>query len=174
MEKIPKTVFHGTHEKFDSEEAKPKRQVRTRTNESGVEEVIFDEESFHATLHRWVALAYTEKSKPIEGYDFKAEYAMAVSLYEDNKKLAIIGVESLEHSLEVLYGEGGYVYHFEEDKFIHKEGLGELEIITHDPALPIEVERVDDPVAQMKDLGVSFEFIDVSLPENAHFRDSED
>ena len=166
MEKIPGKVFHGSHEEFDGKKALPKRQIR----ENAEGEVIFDEKSFHATPYKWVALAYTEKRVPIEKDGIKGEYSMAVDLYGEEKKVLIIGVDSLEESLEKLYGLGGYLYHFDDGNFVYKEGLGNLEVVTNDPEHPVEVERIDDPVAEMKELGVEFEFADISLEENSQFR----
>ncbi len=168
---MEKYVYHGSHEEFDSDEAKPKRNVRSRENESGEEEIIFDQESFHATPHKWIALAYTYKSIPHEIEGRIAHYGMGVSLYENNKKVEIFGFDSLEESLQKLYGEGGYVYHFDKDKFLYKEGLGDLEVIAEEPTKPITVEKVDDPVAEMKKLGVTFHFTDLDLPENEELRD---
>src|SRR3989338_2478701 len=56
-------VFHGSPKIFDAETANPR--LNERINENG--EVIFSEESFHATPHEWIALAYTYTPKPIEG-----------------------------------------------------------------------------------------------------------
>ncbi len=170
MEKIPNRVFHGTCEKFDAEEARPSRQVRTQENEEGVTVVVFDEESFHATRERWIALAYTDNPRPIKKEGFKGSYGMGVSLYDNNKSVLIIGVDSLEASLQVLYGEGGYLYQFDDNTFVYKEGLGNLEVVSNEPTKPIEIERIDNPVEEMKRLGVTFEFKDISLPENAEYR----
>ncbi|MCA9357538.1 hypothetical protein H6784_04660 [Candidatus Nomurabacteria bacterium] len=95
---------------------------------------------------------------------------MSVNLYEDNKKIKIIGIDSLEDSLKVIYGEGGYLYHFDDETFVYKEGLGDMEVVSNVPTKPIEMERIDDPVEEMRNLGVTFEFIDISLPENSRYR----
>lgn len=172
MENIEdKCVYHGSPREFDSEQATPKRNIRRRWNkENETYDVIFDQESFHATPHKWIALAYTYKSAPYEIGGKTAHYNMGVSLYKDTKEVDILGFNSLEESLKVLYGEGGYLYHFDKDKFLYKEGLGELEVIAEEPTKPITVERVDDPVAEMKKLGVTFKFIDLALPENEERR----
>lgn len=96
-----------------------------------------------------------------------AHYNMGVSLYEHNKEVNIYGFNSLEQSLQALYGEGGYLYHFDKDKFLYKEGLGNLEVIIEEPTKPVQVEKIDDPVLEMKKLGVNFKFIDLALSENA-------
>jgi hypothetical protein len=171
MKTIPNSfVYHGSPREFDSELATPKRQVRQRMNNEGKYEVIFDEKSFHATPHKWIALAYTNTTKTYEIEGKKARYIMGVSLYENNKEIEIYGFESLEKSLEALYGDGGYIYHFDKDKFIYKEGLGNLEVIVQEPTKPISVERVDNPVEEMKKLGVTFHFTDLGLPENHIYR----
>ena len=162
-------VYHGAPQEFDSDRAIPRRSIRTRVVE-GKQEVIFDEEAFHATPYKWIALsyAYTPTEREIEGET--AHYYASVGLYEDTKTVVIFGFDSLEESLKVLYGNGGYVYHFDKDKFIYKEGLGNLEVVVNEPTKPVTVERVDDPVEEMKKLGVTFEFVDLSLPENEKHR----
>lgn len=166
-----KCVYHGSSEEFDSEYAIPRPNRRTRLNkETGEQEVIFDQESFHATPHKWIALAYTYKSVPLEIDGQKTNYNMGVSLYENIKKIAVIGVISLEDSLEKLYGKGGYLYHFNKDKFLYKEGLGPLEVIIEEPTKPILVEKIDDPVSEMEKEGVTFTFIDLALSENKGLR----
>lgn len=129
-------------------------------------EVIFSEESFHATPHKWIALAYTYTPAKIEALP-NVYYSMGVDLYSDNKEVAIFGIGSLEESLEHLYGQGGYLYHFHNGDFVYKEGLGSQEVIVTSPTTPLEMERIDNPVQQLQELGVTFTFIDLSLPENA-------
>ncbi len=160
-------VYHGSPTEFDSEHAKPKRNIRSKwNNETKEYDVTFDQESFHATPHKWIALAYTYTSVPrlIDGKP--AHYNMGVSLYDNTHEVIVQGFDSLEESLKVLYGGGGYLYHFDKDKFLYKEGLGNLEVIAEEPTLPITIERIDDPVDEMKKLGVTFTFIDLALPEN--------
>jgi hypothetical protein len=170
MEKIPNKVFHGSPEKFSSEEAVPSRQIRTEENEEGIEVVIFDEESFHATPEKWIALAYTDKPSDIDRDGIKGKYSMAVSLYDNNKTVLIIGIGSLEESLQALYGEGGYLYHFDDETFVYKEGLGNLEVVSNETTRPLEIERIDNPAEEMINEGVKFEFVDISLPENSKYR----
>ena len=159
-------VYHGSHKELDSAHAIPKRNIRSRTNERGEEEVIFDQESFHATPYKWIALAYTYHAVPYEINGKTAQHGMGVNLYQNTKTVAIFGFVSLDESLQQMYGDGGYVYHFGKDKFIYKEGLGNLEVIATEPTKPITVERIDNPVEEMRRLGVNFEFIDLGLPEN--------
>ncbi len=162
-----KDVYHGSPREIEGELAIPKRNIRKKWNrETESFDVIFDQESFHATPHKWIALAYTYKSIPYEINGKTAHYNMGVSLYDDTKEVAILGFNSLEDSLTKLYDQGGYVYHFDKDKFLYKEGLGNREVIAEDPIKPLEVERFDDPVEEMKKLGVTFNFIDLALPEN--------
>lgn len=160
-------VYHGSPREFDSDKAIPKRNIRNRWNkETGSHQVIFDQESFHATPHKWIALAYTYRSAPFEIGGKTAHYNMGVSLYDNTTEVVIYGFHSLEDSLNVLYGDGGYLYHFDKDKFIYKEGLGNREVIAEEPTKPITVERIDNPVAEMKKLGVNFSFVDLALQEN--------
>ena len=163
-------VFHGSPKEFDQELAIPKRNIRSRLDENGERKTIFDENSFHATPHRWIALAYTYSGKPHEIDGKISHYNMGVSLYDNNNEVAIYGFNSSEESLKELYGDGGYLYHFDKNNFIYKEGLGNLEVITNDPTMPLIVERVENPVLEMKKLGVTFTFIDLALPENESYR----
>jgi hypothetical protein len=162
-----KFVYHGSPREFDSEYANPKRSIRQRWNkETEAYDIIFDQEAFHATPHRWIALAYTYKSAPFEIDGKTAHYSMGVSLYQNTKDVGIFGFNSLEESLKVMYGDGGYLYYFDKGAFLHKEGLGNLEVVAEKPIKPVTIERVDDPVAEMKKLGVTFNFFDLALPEN--------
>ncbi len=172
MENIPNDlVYHGSGKKFDSELATPRRNIRGKKNENtGEHEVTFDQISFHATPYKWIALAYTYDPKVYELNGKKIHYNMGVSLYDNNKEVMIYGFESLEKSLEKLYGDGGYIYHFDKDKFYYTEGLGNLEVITNDPTKPDLIEKIDSPLEEMKKMGIKFEFTDLSLPENEKFR----
>ena len=163
-------VYHGSSQEFDSEVAKPKKNIRIKVDSKGNEEVIFDEESFHATPERWITLAYTDLKNFFEIDGRKIAYSMGVNLYENNREVIIFGCNSLEASLKVLYGDGGYLYHFDRNKFLYKEGLGSMEVVVNEPADPVVIERVDDPVAEMRKLGVEFVFVDLSLPENENKR----
>ena len=107
---------------------------------------------------------------PIEREGVRGKYGMGVSLYDNNKSVMIVGVDSLEQSLNVLYGEGGYLYHFNNETFVYKEGLGDLEVVSNEPTKPIEIERIDNPVEEMLKLGVTFEFVDISLEQNSKYR----
>ena len=171
MEDFPdKFVYHGSHKEFEPPVV-PRRNIRSKINESGDEEVIFDEVSFHATPYRWIALAYTYNNKKICEIDGKdVYYNMGVDLYEHNNELGIYGIGSLEQSLEQLYGDGGYLYHFDKDKFYYKEGLGNLEVIIQESVDPITVEKVDNPIDELKKAEVKFKFIDLALPENEKYR----
>jgi len=154
-----KFVYHGSPREFDGDTAEPRPNLRI--NEQGT--VVFDEESFHATPNKWIALAYTYKPQPIpnlEGED--AYYSMGVNLDSDDKEVAIFGVGSLEESLAKLYSEGGFIYSFDDQSFFFKEGLGNQEVITKSPTKPLHTEKVEDPVGEMVRLGVTFKFFDVS------------
>jgi len=163
-----KFVYHGSKELFET--VIPKRQVRSRVDKEGNVKVIFDDISFHATPYKWIGLAYTYDPKRYEIDGKIAHYNMGVSLYEHTEELEIFGFESLEKSLERLYGDGGYLFMFEKEKFFHTEGLGDLEVITKDPLRPVRVDRIDDPVAELKQLGVKFKYIDLALSENEKWR----
>ncbi len=163
-----KYVYHGSQESFDS--VIPKRQVRSRLQKDGTQKVVFDDISFHATPYKWIALAYTYDPKRYEIDGKTAHYNMGVSLYNHTEELDIFGVNSLEESLQKMYEDGGYLLSFEKEKFFHTEGLGNLEVITKDNLVPHTIERIDDPVSELKKLGIKFNFIDVALPENQKHR----
>jgi len=155
-------VYHGSHEIFDV--VAPKKQVRIRDGKE-----IFNEISFHATPYKWIALAYTCIQKPISLNGKKTNYMMGVSLYNHALKVDIFGIESLERSLEEMYGQGGYLYVFDKKDFYHTEGLGNLEVITKDPIKPIRVDKIDNPIEEMKKERVKFNFIDLTLAKNAEY-----
>lgn len=161
-----KLVFHGSPREFDDKTANPR--LNQRFNHAG--EVIFNEESFHATPHKWIALAYTYAPKPIESLGEDVFYGMGVDLHSDEKVVTILGIGSLAESLDQLYGSGGYVYHFDNGDFIYKEGLGTNEVIATSPTTPLRAERIDNPVKALQELGATFRYIDLSLPENAVYR----
>ncbi len=159
MLNMSEKVFHGSPREFDAKTANPR--LNERINEKG--EIIFNEESFHATPHEWIALAYTYIPKPIEGLTGEdAFYSMGINLYSDEKIVVVIGIGSLEESLAHLYGQGGYLYHFDNGDFVYKEGLGSQEVIATSPTIPLHMEKVEDPVKRMVELGVTFKFLDQS------------
>jgi hypothetical protein len=163
-------VYHGSNKELDSDFAIPKRQRRYKLNENNKNTLIFDEESFHATPHKHIALAYMYKAKSLVVEGKVIHYNMGISLYEDSKRIDIFGINSLEESLEQMYGEGGYLYYFNKDEFIHKEGLGNLEVISLRPVKPMKIERIENPVEEMKTFGITFRFLDLALPKYEKFR----
>ena len=163
-----KYVYHGSPTLF--EKAIPKRQLRSQNDKNGKLKVIFDEISFHATPYKWIALAYTYTSKPHKIRTRNAHYNMGVSLYENQEELGIYGFGSLEESLEKLYGDGGYLFTFKKEDFITMEGLGNLEVITTHEIVPYKTEWIENPLCELKKLGIKFTFIDLGKPENKHWR----
>lgn len=85
---------------------------------------------------------------------------------EYKEEIEIYGVVSLEKSLEILFGQGGYLFTFDSKDFSYQEGLGELERISKKEVKPISIERISDPVGELKKLGITFVFKDLLLPEN--------
>lgn len=154
-----KYVYHGSKELFES--VIPKRQIRSQLQKDGTRKVIFDDISFHATPYKWIALAYMYDLKPFKIGEKTTHYNMGVSLYNNTEELEIFGSNSLEESLKEMYGAGGYLFVFEKDKFFHVEGLGDLEVITKESLTPYKVEKIKDPVAELKQLGIKFNFIDL-------------
>jgi hypothetical protein len=164
-----KYVYHGSKEIFDI--AVPKRQRRAKITKSGAIKTFYDDISFHATPYRWISIVYTDDQSPYEIFDGRGvHYNRGVDLYKYKEEVEIYGFYSLENSLEKLYGKGGYVFTFEKDKFSHVKGLGNFEMITKDSIKPLRIERVDDPVSELKKLGISFKFINLADGENEKFR----
>lgn len=152
-----KYVYHGSVDWFET--AIPRRNLRSR-EVAGKREVIFDDISFHATPERWIALAYISKRR---NHQEKENYhSFGVDLYEDKQQVALYGYESLEKSLAALFGDGGYLYKFDKNKFFHTAGLGNLEVITKEIIKPLEVEKIADPVRELENLGIKFTFFDLN------------
>jgi len=160
-------VYHGSHEFFET--AVPKRQIRKSLNPDPQGEkfiVVFDDISFHATPYRWIALNYTCQCQNVLYQGKEYWHCTGVDLKKYDEFINVYGVESLEKSLEVLFGQGGYVYTFDKKDFVYQEGLGINEVIAKSPVKPISVERIDDPVGEIMKLGIPFVFKDLTLPEN--------
>lgn len=163
-----KYVFHGSHEFFAR--VAPKQQRRSRRDQRGEEVVIFDDLSFHATPYRWIAMAYMNSQTPFILDGKNAHYSFGVGLYEYKEIIVVYGIHSLEQSLRALYGNGGYLYSFKKERFFCVQGLGNLEVITKEELTPDKVERIDDPIGELKKAGITFHFVDVSLAEYADKR----
>ena len=163
-----KYVYHGSPTLF--KKATPKRQLRSRNDKNGKLKIVFDEISFHATPYKSIALAYIYTSKPHKMRTRNAHYNMGVSLYENQDELGIYGFGSLEESLEKLYGDGGYLFTFKKEDFFTMEGLGNLEVITTKDIVPHKTEWIEDPLRELKKLGIKFVFIDLGKAENKHKR----
>ena len=151
-------VYHGSYMKFSL--AWPKRNIRVYTKD-GKEVVRFDDYSFHATIVKWIGIAYTY-DRSYNYYGSPIGYKIGVNLYTDDKTLIIYGTGSLEKSLEKLYGKGGYLHVFNTKDFFHTEGLGTLEVITQKPVYPVDVAYIADPVLAMKQEGINFTFIELT------------
>lgn len=138
--------------------------------ENGELKVIFNDTSFHATPHRWIALAYTyDGRQEFEHNGRRIHYNMGVDLYGNDKEIAVYGAGSLEESLAKLYGKGGYVYHYDANHFFYTEGLGNREVITKEEIDAIEAEHITNPVEELEQEGVEFRFFDLTLPENEKY-----
>ena len=171
MIKQNKYVYHGSQRFHDK--AFPVRNRRSRKQKDGAVVTIFDQESFHATLYKWIAVAYTYTPAHYKIDGKIANYNMGVDLYKHEKKLEIYGFESLEKSLESLYGNGGYVTSFYANDFHHTGGLGNLEVITTTELDAVEVEHIKNPLSILKKEGIKFEYIDLGKPENELLRNYE-
>ncbi len=160
----PQYVYHGSKDLFEL--AMPKRQIRKGYDKTGNLETIFEEVSFHATPYRWLALAYANTYPKIELNGKQLHYSIGVDLYKYTEEIEIYGFESLERSLEKIYGQGGYLYYFKKEDFHTTEGLGNLEMIATKPVQPVRTEKIENPADELRKLGISFKFIDLSKPEN--------
>lgn len=141
-------VFHGSPN-HRIKKVIPKRNRRGKIV-SGDHISTFDQDSFHATPHRWIALAYLYQEVP--------GYSMGVDLYGTEVQVFIIGPMDLEDSLQRLYENGGYLHRFNSSDFWWCEGLGYREVITDKEISPLEVMFIKNPVAEMKAAGVEFIF----------------
>src|SRR5690606_14920293 len=114
--------FHGSHELFEN--VIPKRQIRKgKDSETGEWVNVFDDISFHATPYKWIAIHYIAQNKNVMYKGKEYWVSTAVSLKNYKEEIEIYGVGSLEKSLEILYGQGGYLYTFDAKDFFHQEGL---------------------------------------------------
>ncbi len=164
----PNYVFHGSHERFEIVE--PKRNIRSRKEKDDTVNIIFDEVSFHATPYKWIALAYMYDPGAYEFEGKLAQYNMGVDLYKNEELIEVYGFDSLEETLKKMYGNGGYLFIFEKEKFFHKDGLGNLEVITKDKLEPFRIEKIDDPIGELQKLGIKFKWLDLAKPEHADLR----
>ncbi len=141
-------VFHGSPN-YRIRKVIPKRNIRGK-DVSGEHIITFDKHSFHATSHRWIALAYLYRELP--------GYSMGVDLYGTKVEVLVTGPTDLEDSLKRLYENGGYLHSFSASDFWWCEGLGHREVITDREIGPLEIEFIEDPVAEMRAADVEFIF----------------
>jgi hypothetical protein len=146
-------VYHGSADLIDA--IQPRRNVRMSADGG----TIWDRVSFHATPHRWIALAYTRAKNVPE--------TTGVDLYELKPTVDVYGRTTLDAALASLYGRGGYLHEFNAEDFAHEEGLGLLEVFSPNTIRPIRVTRIDDPVAEMRKEGIEFNFIKKAQPKQA-------
>lgn len=141
-------VFHGSPN-HHIERVIPRRNIRSeKTDRETV--IVFDQTSFHASVYRWIALAYLYQEIP--------GHSMAVDLCSNKREVCITGPCNLEDSLRHLYNSGGYLHTFDATDFWWCEGLGSREVITNKHVSPLEVIFIHDPVLEMKKEGVVFIF----------------
>lgn len=142
--------------------AVPKQHTRIKVDKTGNQKIIFDEKSFHATLLKWVAIAYLYNRKKYQSIGKIYRYNMRIDLYKNKKVIVVEGKISLKYSLEKLYEDGGYLYSFDMNNFVPKRGLGKLDMVASAPVKAVGVQRVKNPVLELKKIGVSFKFINTS------------
>jgi len=143
-------LYHGSSIQFDI--GKPSLTTRLGTLDEPTR-IKYKGFSFHVTPERYIALAYTYNKKDMKNV------GMGVSLYDKDKTIFIYGDTDLEDSLHKLYGNGGYLYEFEDNNwFVWFQGLGNLEKITFNEVKPIKSTFIEDPVVEMKKEGVEFVF----------------
>ena len=155
------SVYHGSSHNFKV--AKPFHTTRGHIKNG---KAILDYEgiSLHATPYKWIGLAYTANRLPYIHNNIKKKFNFGVPVREkdhefNRQNVEIHGKQSLEYSLKKLYGNGGYLYTFNENKFKWVKGLGVNEVISYDEQVPKKIEFIKDPVKEMKKLGVNFVFI---------------
>ena len=155
------SVYHGSPHNFKVAKPFPASRVHIKNGK-----VILDYEgiSLHATPYKWIALAYTGNKIPYTHNHIEKKFIFGVPIkekdYDFNRQIVEIhGKQSLEYSLKKLYGNGGYLYTFNENKFKWVKGLGVNEVISYDEQVPQKIEFIKDPVKEMKKLGVNFVFI---------------
>lgn len=153
-------VFHGTN--LYKERANPIKHRRTKKDKNGVNHVIFNDISFHATPLKWIALAYTYTPQSFQFKEKKMYYNVGIDLYNNKQEVEIYGFESLEKSLIALYKNGGYLLQFDQKDFYHQNGLGNFELITQKEIEPISIEKIENPIKELEKMGVTFTFIDLS------------
>lgn len=157
-------IYHGTS--IFKDKAIPILHKRTRKNCDGEIFTIFNDVSFHGTPHYWIALAYTYSVQTFSYNGKKIYYNVSIDLYNQKKEIIIHGYKSLNHSLIALYQNGGYILTFTSDLFFHTNGLGTMECITKEITLPKLITHIHNPVSLMKEQGVVFKFLDLSLLKN--------
>lgn len=150
-----KYVYHGSEYMHTS--SVPTRNCRI-TNGN----VMFDKMSFHATPHKWIAVAYTYTPKEYTVNGKKYHYNIGVNLKKYSKDLYICGTQSLEHSLKQLYGNGGYITKFRAENFYWQEGLGSEEVIIEKEINCEESEFIEDPVSFLNQNGIKFHFKEIA------------
>ncbi len=163
----PDYVYHGSPVSFG--EAVPRENIRGTFSVDGSRVITFDKVSFHATPYKWIAVAYTFRHKFFESDGRKYQYTVGIDLKKYEQQATIYGAVSLEESLRELYKDGGYVMKFQRSSFHWEKGLGILEVITEEKTKALSIERIDDPVAELKRRGISFRFVDVTKSDAEDF-----
>lgn len=126
------------------------------------------------TPHKWLTLAtlfvsprkkmFTHNGKK-HYYTISYPFCMKGYFYK-HKTIHIYGKKSLEYSLKKLYCSG-YIYTFDKNRFsgeLRKECKNML--ISYNNEKPVKIEYIEDPVKELKKMGVKFVFIDRTKDEN--------
>lgn len=98
--------------------------------------IIFRNKSFHVTPYEWIAVVYTYNPKPFLIGGKVARVNVGVNLKEYSKIVDIYGINSLEYTLNMLYGDGGFITEFNKNDFFTTAGLGALELISDQIVYP--------------------------------------
>jgi hypothetical protein len=163
------SVYHGSDKKFKIAHPSPTKRIHM---ENGKRIVDYEGISLHSTFTKWIALAYTGKrikyvdKGKIQYFNFGVHLKSKNNKLFIHKNVIISGKRSLEYSLNKLYGDGGYLYTFNGNKFKWVKGLGENEVISYDAQVPTKIEYIKNPVKEMKKLGVTFMFINTINNKN--------
>jgi len=152
-------VYHGS--KYNFTIARPSYTTRGTIKNNKVS-INYEGVSLHATPYKWIALSYIHNRKSFISKGVKKKFSVGVSLFTNDKYITIYGKKNLEYSLQKLYGNGGYLYKFDKKNFTSVKGLGPLEVISYTKQKPLQKIFIQDPVKEMKKLGVKFTFVDIT------------
>lgn len=152
----PNYVFHGSDQRFNVVNPSQTKRVGLKG------EINYEGISVHATPHLYLALSYTYDRSNAQCY------RAAISLFEKDNEMLIIGKKSLEESLQNLWPKGkfGYIYVLDKNQFHHVKGLGPLEVISLEPVKPIRVLKIGGIPTLLKKMEIELFFKEANTCQN--------